>query len=76
MGILEEQDGTVVGVSWPFPSSLLHNIEYIYMNTSGLICHFPAADMIEWVWLGILYLINVIHVVHKVICTPPLISLV
>ena len=36
----------------------------------------PAADMIEWEWLGIFYLMDVFHVVSKVICAPPPILLV
>ena len=33
------------------------------MDTSGFSCHTPAADMIEWLWFGIWYLMDVIHVV-------------
>ena len=64
MGFLEEYDGGVVGVSWPLPSSL---------HTSGSSCHTPAADVLEWEWLVIFYLMDVFY---KVICAPPLISLV
>ena len=33
-------------------------------------CHTPAADKIKWEWLVIFYLIDVFHVVYKIICAP------
>ena len=41
------------------------------MHTSGSSCHTPAADVIEWEWLVIFYLMDIFHVVYKVICAPP-----
>ena len=46
------------------------------MHTSSSSCHTPAADVIEWEWLVIFYLMDVFHVVYKVVCAPPPISLV
>ena len=62
MGVLEEQDGVVLGVSWPLlaylPVIVVHQ-----MNTSGSSCHTPVADIISGVWMDILYLMDVFHVV-------------
>ena len=64
MGVLEEQNGVVLGVSWSLPSGLAPVIGVHQMNTS---CHTLAADMIKWVWLDILYL----HVLYVAIGAPP-----
>ena len=63
MGALEEQDGTVVGVSWYHLSSLASSTSKL-MNTSGSNCHTPVADMIKGAWLDILYLMDVLYVVQ------------
>ena len=47
----------------------------LVMYTSGFSCHTPPADMIKWVWLENLYLVDVFHVVYEVICVSPLRSL-
>ena len=41
------------------------SIEYIKSS------HTPAADVIEWQWLVIFYLMDVFNVVYKAICAPP-----
>ena len=66
MGLLEERDGAVVGVFW----SIKCTLPALYS------CNSPAVDVIEWEWLVIFYLVDVCHVVYKVICGPPPISLV
>ena len=69
MGVLEQQDGAVEWVSWPLPSGLASGI---------LNAHFwphPAADMIKWVLLETLYLVDVFQVVYEAICAPLSISL-
>ena len=58
----------VVGVFWPLPTS-----GPLSTHTSSSSCHTPV---IEWEWLVIFYLIDIFHVVYKVICVPSPISLV
>ena len=67
MGILEQQDGIVWGMSCFWPSIGVHQ-----MNTCGSSCHTPAAHMIKWLWLDILYLM---HVLYVAIGAPPFTSL-
>ena len=59
--LLEEQDDAVVGV-FQLP------VHWVYIHFR---CHTPAADVTEWEWLVISYLMDVFHVVYKVICVPP-----
>ena len=68
MGVLEEENSAVVEVSWLLPSGPASSSLNIH---SGFSCHTPAADMIEGTWVGIFYLMDVFHVVYKVICAPP-----
>ena len=65
MGVFEKQDGAIVGVSWPLPSS----------PASGPLSILNAEGMIGWERLVIFYLMDVFHVAYTVICAPPPISL-
>ena len=47
MGVLEAQDGVIVGVVWPLSSSLASGPLTILMNTSGLDSHTPLAGVIK-----------------------------
>lgn len=51
MGILEERDGTVVGVSWSLPPGVASGI----MHTSSFSCLSPAADIIKKAWFTVGY---------------------
>ena len=51
LGLLEEQDGAVVGVFCPLPSGPASSP--LSMHTSG------SSSVIEWEWLVIFYLMNV-----------------
>ena len=54
MGILEEQDGVVLGAP-PGLASVVHQ-----MNTSSSNCHTPVADMIKGACLDMFYLMDVL----------------
>ena len=47
MGLLEEQDGVVLGISRPLPSGLACSHWSTSKDTFGSSCHIPAADMIK-----------------------------
>ena len=63
VGIPEEQDGTVVDVSWPLPSGLASDHCSTTNEHFGSSCHTPVADTIKGVWLDILYLMGVFCVI-------------
>ena len=63
MGVLEQQDGAVVGVSWLTLSISLN------VRPSQLNAHFQSPiDMVKCTWLETLYLLDVFCVVYEVIC--------
>ena len=64
MGVLETQDGLVVGVVWPLPSGPLR------VSTSGYSSHTPVTEVIKWAWLDILHLSDVFDVVSVSQCSP------
>ena len=62
MGLLEEHDGTVVGVFWPFPSG--QSIEYNKCTLLDVAATPPQQTYLNE-WLVIFYLMDVFHVVYK-----------
>ena len=48
MGVLEQQDGAIVGVFWPLPSSLSSSPFWPLPMSLSLAA---TVDMIEWAWL-------------------------
>ena len=55
-----DQDGDVLGVSWPLPCGLASSRG---INTFSSSFHTPVADMIKGLWSDILYLVDVFYVV-------------
>ena len=51
--VLEEQDGVVLGVSYPLPSAYIASG---HLSTSNEHFQLLAADVIKWAWLDSLYL--------------------